>query len=283
MQDLHFTAIDFETANNSRNSICQIGICRVENGEATYLDSFLVQPPNNEYSHWNVCIHGIIPDQTSSMPSFPVVWSKVKCYIEDQVIIAHNASFDCDCLCKTLEHYQIPKPNYRVECTYAYTGLSLEDLAEALDIQIVSHHNAMYDALACAEAYIKLKKGHTPDLSKITKKEKKSPFEGHGRISGDLLKPCLESADMNSPFYGKKVVFTGIMDGISREDAAKLVKQMGADIDGGVTKKTDFVIVGSGAGPSKLKKIKEYNYSGSNIKIIYECEFLKLIAENKVI
>ncbi len=74
------------------------------------------------------------------------------------------------------------------------------------------------------------------------------------------------------------MVFTGVMDGISREEAAKLVKQMGADIDTGVTKKTDLVIVGTGAGPQKLKKIEEYNKSGSNIRIIYECEFLKLIA-----
>ncbi len=154
MNNLHFTAIDFETANNSRNSICQIGICRVENGKAIYLDSFLVQPPENEYSHWNVCIHGISPDQTVSMPLFPNVWSKVKGYFEDQIIIAHNASFDCDCLCKTLEHYNLPKPNYRVECTYANTGLNLEDLAEALDIQIVRHHNAMYDALGlCRSIY----------------------------------------------------------------------------------------------------------------------------------
>jgi DNA polymerase III subunit epsilon len=52
---------------------------------------------------------------------------------------------------------------------------------------------------------------------------------------------------------------------------------MGADIDTGVNKRTNFVIVGQGAGPSKLKKIDELNDSGSNIKIIKEDEFLSMI------
>jgi len=97
------------------------------------------------------------------------------------------------------------------------------------------------------------------------------------RLSGDILRPDMESADPNSPFYGKKVVFTGVLDSISREEAAGIIKKMGADIDTGISRNTDFVIVGAGAGPSKLKKIKEYNDMGANITIIYEDEFVKKI------
>ena len=57
---------------------------------------------------------------------------------------------------------------------------------------------------------------------------------------------------------------------ITREEAAKIIQQMGADIDTGVNKRTDYVIVGQGAGPSKLKKIGDFNPSGSKIKIIRE-------------
>lgn len=278
MSGINFTAIDIETANSTRISICQIGICNVENGEIKFSDSYLIQPPNNEYSHWNVCIHGISPDQTASMPFFPEVWKKFKHHIEGRLIVAHNVSFDCDCLSQTLEYYNIQKPKYQVECTYALTGLNLEDLAEALDVKLIQHHNALYDAISCAEAYIKLKRGLKPDLSKISIKERKSLFDGHGKLSGDVLKPCLEAADNNSPFYGKKMVFTGVMESIGREEAANIVKKLGADIDTGVTSKTDFVIVGKGAGPSKLKKIADFNKNGSYIKIIYECDFLNMIS-----
>jgi DNA polymerase III subunit epsilon len=277
MNTLTFTCIDFETANESRDSICQVGIARVENGEMVFLDSFLVQPPKNEYSHWNVCIHGISPDQTFDKPFFPEIWERIKIYFENQLIVAHNAEFDIDCLIKTLNYYKIPLPNYRQECTYIISGLNLVDLCESLDIQIISHHNAMYDALACSESYIKLKTGYIPDLTKITQKESKSIFEGHERLSGQVLKPDLEHSDSNSPFYGKKVVFTGVLNCISREEAANKVKELGADIDTGISKKTDYVIVGAGAVPSKLKKIQDYNNNGSNIKIIKESEFLNLI------
>ena len=79
------------------------------------------------------------------------------------------------------------------------------------------------------------------------------------------------------PFFHKKVVFTGVLQTMSRENAACLVQEMGADIDTSINKKTDFVIVGQGAGPSKLKKIDEFNSSGSSIKTLTEVEFLSKI------
>jgi len=64
---------------------------------------------------------------------------------------------------------------------------------------------------------------------------------------------------------------------MTRNEAAKRVKDLGADIDTGVNKRTDFVIVGQGAGPSKLKKIEDLNSSGSKIRIIIEDDFLDMI------
>jgi DNA polymerase III subunit epsilon len=78
-------------------------------------------------------------------------------------------------------------------------------------------------------------------------------------------------------FYNKKVVFTGVLDGKSRDEAAKIVRTKGADIDSGIICKTHFVIVGSGAGPMKLKKIEQYNAEGAGIMIIGQKEFLEMI------
>lgn len=277
MNDLCFTAIDFETANGNRNSICQVGIGRVENGEIVTSLSFLVQPPNNLYSPWNTCIHNISPDQTIDKPGFPEIWKLISAFFENQLVVAHNSAFDIDCLLKTLEHYELPIPDFKIECTYEMSGLKLSELCEALEIELLHHHHAEHDSCACAQAYIKLKSGHKPDLNKITRKESKSIFEGHTPLSGTVLKKDLENADANSPFFNKKVVFTGVLDTLERTEAASIVKKMGADIDTGISKRTDFVIIGKGAGPSKLKKIEEYNNSGSNIRMVYESEFIELI------
>lgn len=279
MKNLHFTALDFETANSSRCSICQVGICRVVNGEVVFADSFLVQPPNNEYSSINSCIHGISAADTLDMPLFPEVWEKIKYHIEDELVVAHNAVFDVDCLFKTLDYYNIERPLFRTDCTYRISRLNLKDLAESLEINLPHHHNALFDARVCSEAYIKLKSGCKPDLSKVTKKVSKSVYEGHEQLCGKILIPDLENSDVDSPFYGKKVIFTGVLDNYSRGDAAKIVQKMGADIDTSISKKTDFVIIGKGAGPSKLKKIAELNGSGSSLKLLYEDEFSELISK----
>ena len=56
---LDFAAIDFETANNERSSVCSVGIVIVRNGEI--VDSFysLIQPEPNYYNYWCQRVHGL--------------------------------------------------------------------------------------------------------------------------------------------------------------------------------------------------------------------------------
>ena len=193
------------------------------------------------------------------------------------MVIAHNVSFDRNCLIQALELYGIEEPNLTRACTYEATGLNLIDLVEALEITALEHHDALNDAHMCAEAYIKLQMGIVPDTNKITPKPAKPLFDGHTQLSGDVLRPNLQNANPSSPFYAKKVVFTGVLTHISREDAAEKVKLLGADIDTGITPRTDLVIVGKGAGPVKLKKIDTYNGEGAHIRMVNEREFLGMI------
>ena len=72
-------------------------------------------------------------------------------------------------------------------------------------------------------------------------------------------------------FSGKTVVLTGALQTMSRDEAKDEIKARGGHAAGSVSKKTDLVVAGEGAG-SKLKKARELG-----IKIIDEEEFLKLI------
>ena len=77
-----FAAIDFETANNERTSVCSVGVVIVRNGEI--VDSFysLIQPEPNYYNYWCTQVHGLTRRDTEEAPVFPVVWKQIEPLIE---------------------------------------------------------------------------------------------------------------------------------------------------------------------------------------------------------
>lgn len=280
LENMNFVAIDVETAIDKRWSICQIGIAIVEKGKIIHSFSELVQPPNNEYAANNIRIHHITPEITKNKPRFPEIWKNILPIIKNQKLIAHNASFDSSCLKQTLEYYNLEIPELEFDCTFKRTGQKLSDACEAYNISLSNHHDAECDAVACANLYLKI---HA-DIKNVTippssHKTKKVFSVGNldDKLRGNVLQKDLTNADKSNPFYNKKVVFTGVLENISRNEAAQKIQRMGADINTTISKKTNIVILGKDPGPSKMNKITKNNNEGSSIQIIYEQEFLKMI------
>jgi len=287
---MDFVAIDVETAIGKRWSICQIGLAFVEKGELIHIVSELIQPPNNEYSIWNTKVHGITAEKTSDKPTFPEIWEKIYPIIKNKKLLAHNAAFDINCLHQTLDYYNIEIPTFDYDCTYKKTGQKLNDACASYSISLDNHHDACCDAEACARLYLKVLKGIEPDFSNValmpnaktkTKRQQFNNFDGHERIHGDSLKPDLENANKNSTFYSKKVVITGVFYNIDRLSLAQIAKEMGADVDTSITKRTNFVIVGTEPGPSKMEKIIKYNNEGCNIMTLTETDFFEIVQRGK--
>jgi len=150
-----FTAIDFETAQGYRWSICQVGIVRVVDGIITEELNILVQPPDNYYWPQFINIHGITPAHTVKAPTFDKVWPTMAPYIENQLVIAHNGfGFDFPVLAKTLEYYGLINPEYQKQCTYKIYKSNLANLCKEHNIKL-NHHDALSDARACATLFLK--------------------------------------------------------------------------------------------------------------------------------
>jgi DNA ligase (NAD+) len=81
----------------------------------------------------------------------------------------------------------------------------------------------------------------------------------------------LEAVDHASPISGKTVVFTGTLERMTRSEAKAKAERLGAKVAGSVSKNTDYVVAGPGAG-SKLKNAKDLG-----VTVLTEEEWLKLI------
>ena len=101
--------------------------------------------------------------------------------------------------------------------------------------------------------------------------------ESHNRGIVERLKKQVEMLDAEKPktdsaVAGKTVVFTGSLEKMTRDEAKAQAERLGAKVAGSVSKKTDYVVAGPGAG-SKLTEAKKHG-----VKVLTEDEWLKLIS-----
>lgn len=98
----------------------------------------------------------------------------------------------------------------------------------------------------------------------------------HNRALVDALTKELtiidaERPQTESPVVGKTVVFTGSLEKMTRDEAKAMAERLGAKVSGSVSKKTDIVVAGPGAG-SKLAKAAEFG-----VQVMDEEAWLKLV------
>ena len=155
---ISFAAIDFETANSSRSSVCSVGIVIVRDGIITEKIYELIKPEPEYYSYWNSRVHGLTIEHTRNALTFPEVWSTIFPKIEGLPLVAHNSPFDSGCLRAVFKTYRMDYPDFEFYCTLkasrkVFGGIrnyQLKTVAMHCGFNLANHHHALADAEACA-------------------------------------------------------------------------------------------------------------------------------------
>ena len=158
MPKLTFNAIDVETANSDRSSICQIGIVRVRNGEIQETIDWLINPEMG-FNSYNIRIHGIDDDMVKDSPTIPSVAIELRNLLEGTVLVSHSP-FDRQALDNAMDRYGLEA----IRSTWLDSSMcarrawpnrfnskwKLNYVASELGIDF-QHHNAAEDARVAAE------------------------------------------------------------------------------------------------------------------------------------
>ena len=282
-----FNAIDVETANADRASICQIGIVHVKDGVVVDRWQTLVDP-EDWFDPWNVSIHGINEDDVRKSPTLPEVREELRRRLRGSVLVSHT-SFDRVAFERAMVRYDLQQlqvtwlDSAKVARRawpekFGKRGYGLKNVATDLGISFV-HHDALEDARAAAEIVV--------SACAVTGTEVEGWLQ---RVNQPVFPSPSESShregSAGGPLFGESLVFTGAL-GIPRREAADMAALAGCDVAANVSKKTTILVVGI----QDKSKLKGYEKStkhrraetliegGLDIQILSESDFLELIGE----
>ena len=160
-----FAAIDFETANQFRSSVCSVGIVVARHGKIADKFYSLIRPIPDFYTPWCTAVHGLTKEDTAEAETFPEVWREAEKIISGLPLVAHNSPFDESCLKAAFEQYGMQYPGFQFFCTCRASrsklkgklpNHQLQTVAEYCGYNLQNHHNALADAEACAMIALKI-------------------------------------------------------------------------------------------------------------------------------
>ena len=275
---LDYVALDIETTGLSPtfDEIIELSAVRVRGGKPVAEYTRLVKPsaPLDPYVSE---LTGITDEMLESAATIAAELPAFFDFVAADVIVGHSVAYDVNFLYDSAERCGLSVPTNDYVDTLRLSRRLYADLpdhklatvAQYLGVNQLPEHRGLADALAaaqCLEAMRQHVENDGVDLAALV-------AEGE--------------PDETSPLFGKVCVFTGALDGMTRAEAAQAVVNIGGSVGNGVTKKTDFLVVGStdycasvkGGKTGKLKKAEDLQKKGANLAIIDEGAFYDMLGE----
>ncbi len=322
---MDFVTIDVETANSNVGSICQIGLAKYTDGKL--IDSYCTLiNPQADFAALNIGIHGITADKVEDAPFIIEIFDEMLAFIGDSIVVSYTL-FDQRALKECLIRYHLPNPNWPwIDATvlvrqafsqFAYKGYNLANVCKLLNYHF-EHHDALADAKACGHVVITILRENRwsiKDYSHVSqpkrnysrrsrsraasyqKVEQPSPINRSSRANKSYPTINVMQGEASGHYAGLNICFTGSLS-ISREDIIALAAKKGFTVKAGVSKKLDYLVVGSQDSSafnssalnstgskdsdksSKQRKVEALINEGSQVQILEEHAFLKLIEQD---
>ncbi len=300
-----YTIIDLETTGLSTecDSIIEVSAIRVVKGEIVDSYSHLVQPPliydcyKSKYCYVTSFITeltGITNEMLEDQPVIEEVLPEYLEFIGKDTIVGHNVNFDINFIYdNALEKLGVSFSNDFVDTLRVSRRLLPElpshrlcSVAEALGVTQNDAHRALADCITTNDCFIKLKaiaiEKHG-SIAAFSEDSKRTSYCYDMRV----IKSEKTEFDTSHPLYGKKCVFTGVLERMTRRQAAQIVVDFGGICENDVTKNTNFLILGNNdyctsikdGKSNKHKKAEAYKLKGMDIEIIPENVFYDMLEE----
>lgn len=285
MKSSTFIALDVETANADRASICQLGLAGF-NGRQLVSEWKSLVDPQDEFDPFNVSIHGIDEDAVQGAPTFEQLATELRGLLAGQVVVCHT-HFDRGAITRAFEKASLAPPGCvwmdsamvarRTWPDVAHSGYGLQSLCERLGYAYDAH-DALEDAKAAAVVLLAAMEESKLDLAGWRERL------AHRR-SGTADRIAAEGSP-DGPLHGEVLVFTGALS-IPRREAAGLAARIGCEVAPGVTKATTMLVIGNqdarlpdwGAKSSKQKKAEALVAKGQHLHILSELDFERLVEQ----
>ena len=285
---LTFNAVDVETANADRSSICQVGIVQVQHGNLEGEGWQTLINSGDWFDPRHINIHGIDEERVQNAPSFPQVYTEICRRVQGSVLVSHTP-FDRIAFNRASEKYGLEKLQVtwmdsvqvaRRAWPHKDNGHGLESMARYLGISF-RHHDALEDAKVAAQVVIEACKVSERDIQDWLQELQRRPARSSPRPRTSMKR----ESHADGPLSGTTVVFTGKLftrdsRRIIKSEAADLAARAGCNVRDDITQDTTLLVVGiqnknRPRGYNKTQKHREAEACG--IEIILASDFFDLM------
>lgn len=290
----NFISIDFETANPSLDSICQIGMSEFDNGIITQKWNYYVDP-EDWFDPMNIKIHGITPEMVIGKPTFKALYPNIINILSDRIIVHHTA-YDKTAFNQVCNKYNLEIPSIkwldsskivrRTWLQFKDRGYGLSSVCNFLGIEL-KHHDALNDAIASGKIVLSAISETGLSINEWLEKIKLPITPGVRRNSADYAADYKsrinKEGNPNGEFYGEVIVFSGTFFQ-PKENLSIIASDKGCKVESGFTSRTTMLVVGTqnpkalkGEEKSSKHKAAENRIAnGEDVRILSENDFMSM-------